>query len=84
MVRAVRVAGSRSFGTEGRHQRVRFVDQHGMRRELTWWNGDLGRLPAGPMDVAYTVALDEWRGTTSLQYILRGARPHQEQRQGSR
>lgn len=78
MVRDVRVIGSRPFGNEGRHQRLLFVDAGGCRREFTWWNGARACLPAEPLDVAYTVALDEWRGTPALQYILRGARPHQQ------
>jgi single-stranded-DNA-specific exonuclease len=78
MARDVHVIGSRTFGNEDRHQRILFMDACGCRRELTWWNGAPASLPRGPLDVAYTVALDEWRGTTALQYILRGARPHQQ------
>lgn len=80
----VSIGALRPFGPTGQHYRVTLDDGRGHSRVVKWWNGMPSLIPSGLVDVAYTVALDDWQGSTSIQYILRGMRPHQQSIQDSR
>lgn len=64
--RAVTVERSRTFGRKSEHREVVIADETGRTQTLTWWRGAGLDLPAGHLDVAYTIKSSNYRGEIAL------------------
>jgi len=74
--RNLTVLEDRRIGREGTHRRLTVQHGDGARASVIWFNGADVEIPAGPIDLVYTVGINEYRGdrTLQLQFIaLRAA-----------
>ena len=73
--RAARVRECRAVGRSGSHLRLLLEDGATQRAAVAFGRGDLaGRLPR-LVDIAYTIAVNEWQGNRRLELRLRDLRP---------
>lgn len=61
------ILDDRRFGQDGTHRRLTLRDADNVEAELTWFNGADAELPVGAVDVAYTVGVNEYRGSRTVQ-----------------
>lgn len=66
--RRARVLNARAVGADGRHLKLFLADERGTTWDaIAFGQGDwIGRLPRN-IDLAYTLEINEWNGTTRLQ-----------------
>ncbi|MCB0115054.1 MAG: hypothetical protein KDD84_13225, partial [Caldilineaceae bacterium] len=67
MSRRLTVADDRRIGKDGTHRRLLLADEHGNKQPVIWFRGADVELPEGPIDFAYTLNINEYRGDRSLQ-----------------
>ncbi|MEW5957344.1 MAG: single-stranded-DNA-specific exonuclease RecJ [Chloroflexota bacterium] len=65
--RGLRVAAEAVFGKTGQHKRLVVQDEAGQSQEVIRWGGAAERSPAGPFDLAFTLAPDNFRGDGAVQ-----------------
>ncbi len=67
MSRNLTVLEDRRIGREGTHRRLTVQNVDGTRAPVIWFNGADVEIPAGPIDLVYTVGINEYRGDRTLQ-----------------
>ncbi len=70
----VTVLGHRLIGRTRRHRKLTIADAQGHVQDVVWWGGADADLPEGTLDIAYSLAQNEYRGETSLQLVVAGVR----------
>jgi single-stranded-DNA-specific exonuclease len=73
--RGVRFASARYFGKDGAHADLEFADASGLRRVVKSWKHTASLRPWGRYDIAYSAAMDNWRGKSRVRLTLVSARP---------
>lgn len=72
----VTVKSEQTMGRTRQHRRLIIEDEAQTSAEVVWWNGAGIELPAGPLDIAYTPQINEYRGAQRVQLLFVDARPH--------
>lgn len=73
----VTVKGEQLMGRARQHRRLIIEDETGAPpAEVVWWNGAREDLPPGPIDLAYTPQINDYRGVQRVQLLLVDVRPH--------
>ncbi|RIK32886.1 MAG: hypothetical protein DCC55_36025 [Chloroflexi bacterium] len=78
LTRNLIVHEDRRIGADGSHRRLQLQSAEGVRLPLIWFHGGDAEVPAGPIDLVYTLNINEYRGERSLQlsYVaVRAAEP---------
>jgi single-stranded-DNA-specific exonuclease len=73
------VTDDRRIGREGTHRKL-IVRQEGTAGEalpVVWFGGADAELPAGPIDLVYTLSVNEYKGERTLQLMYVDSRPAQ-------
>ncbi len=65
--RNLTVVEDRRIGREGTHRRLAVQSADGAKAPVIWFNGADVEIPAGAIDLVYTVGVNEYRGERSLQ-----------------
>lgn len=60
------IVGQRAFGRNGEHREITVQDEAGVTCKLVWWRGANQELPAGRIDVAYTLKSTDYQGRPAL------------------
>ena len=70
------ILGDRRMGREGTHRKlsVRSRDDPGPAYDVVWFNGADVELPAGPVDLVYSVGINEFQGRRALQLMYVASR----------
>lgn len=68
----------RRLGREGTHRKLMVQSADGAKAPVIWFNGADAELPAGPVDLVYTIGINEYRGERNLQLSFVAIRPAQE------
>ena len=55
------------FGQDGLHRRLVLRDEAGNRGTLTWFGGADAEIPVDLLDVAYTLNINEYKGSRTVQ-----------------
>ncbi len=71
--RGVTIEQDQRMGKEGTHRRLT-VSQGDPRQQVVWFNGADVDIPSGPVDLAYTLSINEYKGNRSLQLMFEGIR----------
>ena len=72
------VADDRRIGREGTHRKLTVRSEpEGEALPVVWFGGADAELPAGPIDVVYTLNINEYKGDRSLQLMYVDSRPAQ-------
>ena len=77
VTRNLALADDRRIGREGTHRRLAVreaAETSGPQLPVIWFNGADAELPAGQLDLAYTVQRREFQGETSIQLAFVGVR----------
>ncbi|HRW07937.1 MAG TPA: DHHA1 domain-containing protein, partial [Caldilineaceae bacterium] len=61
------VAEDRRIGREGTHRRLTVQSADGAKVPVIWFNGGDVEIPTGPVDLVYTMGINEYRGERTLQ-----------------
>lgn len=75
MSRGLRIVDDRRLGHEGQHRKftVQPVEdpqsENGPRLPVLWFNHNDAELPSDPLDLAYTLNINEYRGERSVQLM---------------
>ncbi|MCC9077906.1 DHH family phosphoesterase [Litorilinea aerophila] len=75
--RQLQVVDDRRLGRDGSHRKLLVQAPDGTRQPVIWFHGADGELPAGPVDLVYTLGINEFRGERSLQLSYVASRPGQ-------
>ncbi len=67
----VQVVSDRRMGADGSHRklRIRAANADQSEQELVWFGGGDAELPAGALDIVYTLGVNEYRDERSLQLL---------------
>ena len=71
--RGVTIEHDRRMGADGSHRRLT-VAQDGARQQVVWFRGGDADIPSGPVDLVYTLSINEFRGDRTLQLMFEGIR----------
>ncbi len=76
------IADDRRIGREGTHRKLTVrgdaaTDSAGESLPVVWFGGADAELPAGPIDLLYTLNVNEYKGERSLQLMYVDSRPAQ-------
>lgn len=63
----LKVDEDRRLGREGEHRRLVVSSPSGARLPVLWFNSSDDELPAGPLDLVYTITVNNFRGERNLQ-----------------
>ncbi|MBI3958812.1 MAG: DHH family phosphoesterase [Chloroflexi bacterium] len=74
MSRGLTVADDRRMGRDGTHRRLVLQDAQENKQPLVWFNGADAQLPEGPLDIAYTLNINEYKGERNLQLMYKEIR----------
>ena len=74
MTRGLAVAEDRRMGRDGTHRRLVLQDEKENKQPLVWFNGADEQLPEGPLDIAYTLNINEYKGERTVQLMYRAIR----------
>jgi len=55
------------IGKNKEHLKLTVEDETGNHQEVLWWEGRVEDLPAGQLDLAFTLRASDWRGTRRVQ-----------------
>ena len=78
MSRRLTVVQDRRIGRDGAHRRLLLQDGQEGKQTALWWRSADAELPTGPVDVVYTLGINEYRDARTLQLTLEGVRTAQE------
>ena len=78
MSRGLTVVQDRRIGRDGAHRRLLLQDEQESKQTALWWRSADAELPAGPLDIAYTLGINEYRDERTPQLTLEAARPTEE------
>ena len=67
MSRRLTVVDDRRIGKDGTHRRLLLADEKGSKQPVIWFRGADVVLPEGPIDFAYGLGINEYKGERSLQ-----------------
>ncbi len=73
--RRLRLVSDRQIGKSGLHRRLRVADEHGVERNVLWWNSAQGDSPKGLFDLAYSIRPSTFGGERQLALELQDFRP---------
>ena len=73
--RGVRVLEARLVGRGSRHLKLRVSSGGGAWDAIAFGRGEMLDVARGPVDLVYTVGLDEWRGLPRIQLTVLDLRP---------
>jgi single-stranded-DNA-specific exonuclease len=65
--RQLTVQNDRRLGAEGAHRKLTVASADGARQSVIWFHGGDVELPAGPIDLVYTLGINDYRGERTLQ-----------------
>ncbi len=71
------VTDDRRMGREGVHRKLAVRGESGDQLPVVWFGGADSELPAGPVDLVYTLNVNEYKGDRSLQLMYVDSRPAQ-------
>jgi single-stranded-DNA-specific exonuclease len=72
------VTDDRRMGREGTHRKLTVrAEGTGETLPVVWFGGADAELPAGPLDLVYTLNINEYKGDRSLQLLYVASRPAQ-------
>ena len=72
------VTDDRRIGREGTHRKLTVrSESQGEALPVVWFGGADAELPAGPIDLVYTLNINEYKGDRSLQLMYVDSRPAQ-------
>lgn len=74
LTRGLTVADDRRMGRDGTHRRLVLQDEKENKQPLVWFNGADVQLPEDPLDIAYTLNINEYKGERSLQLMYKDIR----------
>ncbi len=74
LTRGLTLADDRRIGRDGTHRRLVVQDEKENKQPLVWFNGADAQLPEGPLDFAYTLNVNEYKGERSLQLMYKNIR----------
>lgn len=74
LTRGLRVAEDRRMGRDGTHRRLVLQDEKENKQPLVWFNGADEPLPEGPLDIAYTLNINEYKGERNPQLMYKAIR----------
>ena len=77
--RQVQMVNVERLGAAGRHTRLVVEDEARNKVPAIWWNRAPSAIPTGPVDVAFCLRLDEYRGRIQARLDVRGVRAHAEE-----
>ncbi len=72
------VVEDRRLGREGTHRKLTVQSTDGAKAPVIWFNGADAEVPAGPIDLVYTIGINEYRGERNLQLSFVAIRPAQD------
>ncbi|RME51152.1 MAG: hypothetical protein D6790_20275, partial [Caldilineae bacterium] len=75
MSRRLAVVDDIRLGRDGTHRRLVLQDEAENKQPLIWFRGADEELPRGPIDIAYTMGINEFRGERNLQLTYKAIRP---------
>ena len=78
MSRRLTVVQDRRIGRDGAHRRLLLQDGQESKQTVLWWRSADAELPAGLLDIAYTLGINEYRDQRTPQLTLEVARPTEE------
>lgn len=67
LTRSLTVRDDRRLGADGSHRRLLLQNAEGVRLPLIWFHGGDAEVPAGPLDLVYTLNINDYRGERALQ-----------------
>nr|HMN28495.1 DHHA1 domain-containing protein [Caldilineaceae bacterium] len=67
LTRNLTVRADRRLGADGAHRRLVLQSADGASQPVIWFHGGDAELPTGPLDLVYTLNINEYRGERSLQ-----------------
>ena len=73
------VEEDRRFGRDGEHRRLLLSSRSGAKLPVLAFNGSDQELPTGPLDLLYTISINNFRGERTLQLSYVASRASQEQ-----
>ena len=76
--RGLTVVQDRRIGRDGAHRRLLLQDEQERKQTVVWWRSADMELPSGPVDIAYTLGVNEYRGGRTPQLTLEAIRPAEE------
>ena len=62
------------MGRDGTHRRLGLQDEKENKQPLVWFNGADAQLPEDPLDIAYTLNINEYKGERNLQLMYKDIR----------
>lgn len=65
--RNLTVVEDRRLGRDGTHRRLTVQSTDGLKAPVIWFNGADVELPTGPLDLVFTLGINEYRGERTLQ-----------------
>lgn len=74
LTRGLTLADDRRMGRDGTHRRLVLQDEKENKQPLVWFNGADAQLPEGPLDFAYTLNINEYKGERNLQLMYKDIR----------
>jgi single-stranded-DNA-specific exonuclease len=74
----LRIEEDRRFGREGEHRRITVASPNGGRLPVLLFNGSDEEFPSGPLDLVYTIGINNFRGERTLQITYIASRASQE------
>ena len=73
--RGLTVVQDRRIGREGVHRRLLLQDGEERKQTVLWWRSADLELPSSPVDIAFTLSINEYRGERTPQLTLEAIRP---------
>ena len=73
--RGLTVVQDRRIGREGVHRRLLLQDGEERKQTVLWWRSADLELPSSPVDIAYTLSVNEYGGERTPQLTLEAIRP---------
>ena len=76
-LRGTVVQDIRRFGANNEHASWVFTSADGKQTEMTYWNFGEGEVPEEPLDIAFYIQPDEYRGNGNFKLEHVASRPHE-------
>jgi single-stranded-DNA-specific exonuclease len=73
--RGVKVIADRTIGKNRNHRKLSLIDSAGTEKDVLWWNGVGIDLPSSSFDIAYSLALSNFKNQIQPQLTLQHFRP---------
>jgi single-stranded-DNA-specific exonuclease len=74
------VEEDRRLGRDGEHRRLVVSSASGARQSIMWFNSRDDELPASPLDLVYTIGINNFRGERNLQLNYVASRTSRDER----